>query len=424
MSEPLRVAIVSDSQAYPSINDWGMSNLDKAFKLLAPKKPEVLLMAGDLADGTNYATFDFYKKLLDRHFPGGIIHVGCAGNHDYWTPRGVVRDPEAIYREFSTRIGQSAENPLHTVVKGISFIAFSEDFDFKIGHSPEMLSKLEAEIQKAIARDPVKPVFVITHFPPADTMSGSFNESGRPELRELFDRYKQVVSISGHTHYPLEDERCIWQEKFTAFTTDTLAYSCMSDGYYNACGKVIVPFAREAVQVLFMEIYDDHFDIHRYNVDDQREIKPDAVWKVAIPYDPTHPSYGEARKAMRPAPQFPAGAKGMFRYDFGYFYLLFDPAEHPDFVHYYTIRIIECDGNSEKVVSEEKFAAGFYRLTRYQGGREVFRIPSEAITPGAHCRFEIFPVESFGNAGEPLVFEIDVPNASMLRCGRPECPQE
>jgi hypothetical protein len=254
-------------------------------------------------------------------------------------------------------------------------------------------------------------------------MSGSFNASGRPELRELFDRYKQVVSISGHTHYPLEDERCIWQGNFTAFTTDTLAYCCMSDGFYNACGKVIMPFAREGVQVMFMEIYDDHFDIHRYNVEDQREIKPDAVWSVAIPYDPEQAVYTDARKNQRPAPQFPAEAQAAFRYDFGYLYLLFDPAEHPDFVHWYTVKVFEC-GEEEKLVSEEKFASAFYRLERYQGERVVLRLPSEVIKPASHCRFEIYPVESFGNAGNPLIIEADIPNALKFRSGAPECPQE
>ena len=422
MTEPLRVAIVSDSQAYPSSTDWGMSNLEKAFKLLASKNPEVMLMAGDLADGTNYATFDFYKNMLDQYFPG-IIHVGCAGNHDYWVPRGKERDPIGIYKEFCARLGQPHANPLHTVVKGISFIAFSEDFSLEDGHSKGMLDLLETEIQKAIARDPEKPVFVITHYPPAETMSGSFNSSGRPELRELFDRYKQVVSISGHTHYPLEDERCMWQGNFTAFTTDTLAYCCMSDGFYNACGKVIVPFAREGIQVLFMEIYDDHFDIHRYNVEDQREIKPDALWSVPIPYDPEKAEYTDARKDRRPAPQFPAAAKAAFRYDFGYLYLLFDPAEHPDFVHWYTVKIFECS-ETETLISEEKFVAGFYRLERFSGEKVVLRLPSEVIKPASHCRFEIYPVESFGNTGSPLVIEADIPNALKFRCGTPDCPQE
>ncbi|MBR7130451.1 MAG: metallophosphoesterase [Lentisphaeria bacterium] len=421
MSEPLRVAIIGDSQAYPRETDWGTRNLIKAFELLAPKKPQVLLMAGDLADGTNFATFDTYRKLLDRYFDKDMVHVGCAGNHDYWVPRGQERDPEGIYREFCTRLHQKHANPLHEVVNGMSFIALSEDF--KEVHSEEMLGLLENEIKTAIARDPEKPVFVITHFPPANTMSGSLLSSGRAELRNLFNRYKQVVSISGHTHYPLEDERCIWQGEFTAFTVDTLAYSCMDDGFYNTCGKVIVPFAREGIQALYMEIFDDRFEIHRYNVEDQREIKPDAVWSVAIPYDPAKAVYTADRKLQRKAPQFPAGATASFRYDFGYLYLLIDPAEHDDFVHWYKIRVIEC-GEEEKLISEEKYCAGFYRLERYQGGMEVFRLPGDLIKPKSHCRFEIIPVESFGHEGEALVIEADIPGALSFRSGVPECPQE
>ena len=127
MIKPLKVAVISDSQAYPTLHDWGMNNLIKAFKVLSPMKPDVLLMAGDLADTTIYETFQLYREQLEKYFDPVPVHVGCAGNHDYWTPKDMVRDPEYIYSRMSRLIGQRDANPLRETVGGYDFIAFSED---------------------------------------------------------------------------------------------------------------------------------------------------------------------------------------------------------------------------------------------------------------------------------------------------------
>lgn len=420
---PLKVAIISDSQAYPTLSDWGMNNLDKALKFLSPMKPDVLLMAGDLADGTDFDTFKLYRELLEKYFNPLPVHIGCAGNHDYWVPRGTERQPEYIYSEMSRLIGQKNANPLHEVVGGYDFIALSEDINMTDGYSKTMLDALEKEIKAAIARDENKPVFVVTHFHPFDTVSGSHTSSGRPELRKLFNRYKQVVSISGHTHCPLNDERCIWQGEFTAVNTSTLAYACVEEKCYNNC-SVIVPFAREVQHIMFMEIYPDRFDIHRYNVEDGCEIKPDKLWSCPIPYRPEEAKYTADRKFERTAPEFPIDARGVIRYDFGYLYLIFDQALHEDFTHFYDIKVYEKIDGKLELKAEERYISDFYRLQGIAGRPQVYKLPAEDITPGSFCRVEIYPVESFGNTGKPLIVERIIPNAVKFKEGKPLCPQE
>ena len=421
MTNPLKVAVISDSQAYPTLQDWGMNNLIKAFKVLAPMQPDVLLMAGDLADGTNFETFKLYREQLEKYFSPIPVHVGCAGNHDYWTPKGMEWNPEYIYSEMCKLIGQRNANPLRETVGGYDFIAFSEDITED--YSPEMLAKLETEIKNSIARDPEKPIFVVTHFHPFKTVIGSNHASGKPRLRELFNRYKQVVSLSGHTHRPLEDERCIWQGEFTAINTSTLAYACIGEKCYNNC-SVIVPFARESLRAMMMEIYPDHYEIHRYNVEDGSEIKPDRVWSCPIPYNPANAIYTPERKNLRKAPEFPAGAHGVIRYDFGFLYLSFDPAQHDDFTHFYDVKICEKTGDEYKLIREVKYIADFYRLPGIAGKRPVFKLPGEDITPGSECRIEIYPQDSFGNTGAPLIVERKLPNPRCFKDSKTTCPQE
>ena len=423
--KPLKVAVISDSQAYPTLADWGMGNLDKALSFLSGMKPDVLLMAGDLADGTMYDVYDVYRALLEKYFSSSMpVHIGCAGNHDFWTPKGVERIPENIYREMCARIGQKHADPLHEVVGGYDFFALSDCADEKLDYSDGKLAELEAGIRKAVERDPDKPVFVVTHFNPYETVTGSHSGSASKKLRELFNRYPQVFSLSGHSHCPLEDERCIWQGEFTAINTSSLAYACTEDRCYNMC-SVIVPFAREALHVLMMEIYPDHVDIHRYNVEDRREIKPDKLWRVDVPYRPENAVYSARRKEQRRAPRFAPDARGVIRYDFGYLYLIFDPAQHEDFTHFYKVKVFEkSDDGTWQLIAEERYISDFYRLAGIAGRQQVYKLPSEKIKGGSFCRVEVYPVETFGNEGDPLIVERKIPGAAKFKEGTTLCPQE
>ena len=423
--KPLKVAVISDSQAYPTLADWGMANLDKALSFLAPMQPDVLLMAGDLADATIYEVFDVYRSLLEKHFDPMPVHVGCAGNHDFWTPKNIERNTDLIYQEMCRRIGQKHADPLHETVGGYDFIALSDkalyvDDDL---YSDEKIALLEQEIRKSIARDPEKPVFVVTHFHPSDTVTGSHGKSGSKKLRELFNKYPQVVSISGHTHCPLDDERCIWQGEFTTINTSSLAYACSEDICYNMC-SVIVPFGREVLNCMMIEIYPDHYDIHRYNVEDRREIKPDKLWQVPIPYKPENAKYTSERKNSRKAPEFPPDAHAVIRYDFGYLYLIFDPAQHEDFTHFYNVKIFEKVQGNWTLKMQERYLADFYRLKNFTGSYQVYKLPAENMTPGEEYRIEIYPEETFGNVGSPLILERSIPRNSGYKSGKPTAPQE
>ena len=424
----LKVAIISDVQGYAEEYDWGMHNTELAFQILAPKQPDVLLMGGDLTDGRRKDAFAYYRKLVEKHFAGKIpVSVACAGNHDYLSelPHGDRGLDDVIYRQFCEALDQPLDNPYHTVIGGYDFIAVSENvyFDTPIRYSDEMMAKLEDELKKAVARDNKKPIFVVTHFLPRNTVPGSHGGSGIQSLRDLFNRYPQVVSFSSHVHYPLEDERNIWQGEFTAIQTSTLSYACMEERPFNSCGA-IVPFAREVVQCMYMEIFADRLEIHRYNVEDQREIKPDRFWKVPLPFDPATAPYTDARKLQRRAPEFVPGTKAYLRYDYGYLYLLFEEAKHDDFVHFYKLVLSDLDEAGNAVFkSEHLYVSNFYRLERNRDHRQVIQLPGVDLTPLGRMRAEIYPVESFGNTGKPLVVDFKNPMKSP-KPGKFDRPQE
>ena len=64
--------------------------------------------------------------------------------------------------------------------------------------------------------------------------------------------YPQVISFSGHTHYPLDDPRIIHQEDFTSIGTSTGAYLWMDAGRIQGEVPEGADFLNQA---LIVEVY-------------------------------------------------------------------------------------------------------------------------------------------------------------------------
>ena len=115
-------------------------------------------------------------------------------------------------------------------VKRLSFIGLSPVNGSMEDDAYEgKLEWAEEEIQKAIAAAPSRPVFVITHNNPKDTVYTS-DDYGDSKLDALFAKYPQVISISGHTHASILDERSISQTSYTAINTQSLSYTDFEEG--------------------------------------------------------------------------------------------------------------------------------------------------------------------------------------------------
>ena len=399
----MRIGIISDVQMNTYSQDWGERNLSKAFAMLSGMDIDFLFHVGDLANNTELEVFHKYIAMKERYFPGREIpEIFCTGNHEFWTTRdraGSMKHHEAISRIVS----QKGDNPLHIVFKGYDFLSLVDEK--APSYSKDLLEKLEAELDKAVARDDKKPIFLLTHFPPAETMVGSYRSSGSRELRELLDQYPQVVSFSGHTHDPLENERAIWQGEFTAITTSTLSYVCSSDeGYYNSCNGIL-PYAREGLQFMVMELSSSHILVHRYHAEAGREIKKENVWNIPLPFEKNNAPYiFENRKEKAVAPVFAEETKLWIRPDFGFLYLVFDHASHPDHVHSYILRIREKDPESGIFTNkgEYKYIAPFYRIRENQGTQMVMKLPGEVLLPGTEYLFDVTAAEDFGKESRPL----------------------
>ncbi|MBQ8797553.1 MAG: metallophosphoesterase [Oscillospiraceae bacterium] len=217
---------------YDTVYDYSEAQTDY-------NKLDGIFIIGDLAQDGTVDQLTYFFDYSKAHTKEDTLLMTLLGNHEFYDT-GRDWDGDAAPNRFMEIGGYDATDH-HIELSGYHFILLSMDrYDTvnNVFFSDAKLAWLEDEIEKAIADDPNKPIFVMQHESPYGTMKGSSGTSSDKNLTPLLANYPQVVNFSGHTHVSLSDPRVIWQDTFTALNTGSLAYLCMPimDGTHNETG--------------------------------------------------------------------------------------------------------------------------------------------------------------------------------------------
>lgn len=307
-NDALSVAVISDLQLPNSKNKdtHQYESFEKTLTVIRDKNPDVLIIAGDYTDVGTRKAWASYKEIYDKVMADSKepIVMEIMGNHDFWLPYFgecfEIPTPAKQIKRFTKYTGQPLYS--HQTVNGYHFICWSSS-DGSYDKSYENKDQMRAEIEKAIEDDPSKPVFVITHINPSDTAYGS-DEWGNDDINEVLKDYPQVVSLSGHSHYSLLDERSIFQGSYTALTTQSLDYIELESGKYNGS----VPkdaygnrnLAEDMPLCLFMNIDENKVTIERLEANTGKTAKE--PWILTVPFDKPSAYTLKSRKAGNRAP--------------------------------------------------------------------------------------------------------------------------
>ncbi len=184
-------------------------------------KLDAVLIAGDLTNDGTKTEFDKFWNALGGSMREGTRFVGVvAKNHDgYKMKRTELRD------YFTDLTGADAD--FHAVINGYHFIGLSASKNDAQHYDASQLVWLKQQLDAAVKEDPNRPVFVTHHEHVRGTVYGSslYEGWGVPYFTAILRQYPQVVDFSGHSHYPLNDPRSLWQGKFTAVGTGAITYS-------------------------------------------------------------------------------------------------------------------------------------------------------------------------------------------------------
>ena len=405
----------------------------RALAYLRDRKVDAVVVSGDLSDwglrsGLKYVADAWYSVFPNDRAPDGrkVEKLFCTGNHDYdgyWYGdmtldmhvQGYSEEESLVKLGMKKCWEEAFHEPFEQIrrrtVKGYDFIS-SEWKDGADGFK-------EAEAWFAAnggTLDPKKPFFAFTHYPFMGTTSCS-NVEGYSG--DVFKKYPNAVTFTGHMHWTLNDERSIWQGEYTAIAVPSMSYTTIPWGYENGGAKrngkcdlsmQCVPareFLREA-QGYVVSVFDDRMEIERRDFTEGVEAAP--AWIVTPPMaDKSRYAFANSKK-LTPVPQFPEGASvKTYTSNFetrSYNWAVMMVLEFPTArvrkgrVFDYEVRAELEDGT---VAMTKRFLApAFYRLERDEPSVQRFAVNAMALPECGKYRLRVYPRNCFGVCGKPI----------------------
>ena len=173
--------------------------------------------------------------------------------------------------------------------------------------------------------DPSLPFFHIQHPHPMNTCYGPWAWGRDIGLStKALSAFPNAIAFSGHSHYPLTDERSVWQGAFTSVGTSSLrymaaAYEEFKEGFANSRtgGKNAraidaaklqsrIPNPYDCREGMLWSVFDDRIVVERREFMSGLDVGED--WVLPLPAAESRPFAFAERAKKIGAPSFPAGA--------------------------------------------------------------------------------------------------------------------
>ncbi len=220
---------------------------------------------GDMTSVGENKDMDAFKKTLDEHVKGDTEVLVLLGNHEL---------KNADSRDYFTELfGVSPEQ--HITVNGFHFISVSNTYENSFSLSAGIWAG--NEVDKALEDTPDLPVFALQHPHNFGTVYGS-TVWASPQLSSAWRGKSNVVNFSGHSHYPMNDPRSIWQGSYTALGCGGMNYFELEkdfvvgqhpEGYDQAAQFYIVEADNDgSVKILCYDLVSDSFFGEEYYIED------------------------------------------------------------------------------------------------------------------------------------------------------------
>ncbi len=237
----------------------------------------------------------------------------------------------------------------------------------------------------------------------AGTVYGSREELGEGwgtgVFTDIFRKYPQIIDFSGHSHYPVNDPRSIWQGDFTAVGTASLDYfeftvdenRTVHPKNNKKCAQmwVVEADANNRVRLRGYDLISDS-RLCEYLIEKPAD-------KDTFAYTP------EKMAAASSAPAFAAGAAVSFKKNLSGEYSATVPAAAPSdgkIVFLYRVFVYDANGNP---------AGDFWELSGY-----YFTPAPEKVSvgignlPKGNYTLEVFAENAYGMRSQPLTASLTV----------------
>ena len=456
----LKLAVLSD--IHVTGRDGTQRKWEAALRKVDAWGADGLLVCGDLADWGLDVQLEVVAESWFKVFPGGrrsdgapIANLIHYGDHDTsgYTYRGCPPcaaawpDEEQMKKHILRWIDRKAAwercfkeewAPIvKKTVKGYDFILSHFTKGEKGNGAGDNVPGL-AEFLAQANLDPSRPFFYSQHRIPRNTACGphAWGQDDGQTTKLFSAKYPNCFAFCGHCHMAASEERSIWQGGFTCVEVPSLSYSVTQGGRENgySCWDSS-EFRKPALSMppagcgprsagMFVTVHDDAIVLRRWNFHDDAQIGSD--WIVPLPLLREKPYSHEYRAAHDPAPEFPDGAKVVYRKTHGKdrlgveqdfitveFPMALETASTPRANDYEVqIELLRCD-ITHVVGSRRVYSPLYGRASALDHEPVKCNIPLADIpAPGFQkVRFAVRPVNSFGRKGRALYADYRLPKA-------------
>lgn len=364
---------------------YAISEADEDYKNL-----DAVVFSGDLTDGGRLDSFFAFAATTDNEIREGTERLAIiAKAHDSY--KHSANTPDV----FTAITGQ--ESDFHRVINGFHFIGISRSPTLS-HYSDEQIKWLDENIAKATKADPEKPVFVFQHEHVRDTVYGSSKTDGwgLDVFTDVLNKYPQVVHISGHSHFPANDPRAVWQGTFTAINDGGLAYYELAvDGRNNQ-----FPEEKDRMsQALIIEVDADNRVLVKVLDVDEGVIMREFLLDNIAQENKTKYSF-ETRKQQAEAPIFAEGAALEYKKDGLKHYITVPQATVSEENEVFVYRIYVLNEKGRTVHKDWAFSDYFFSDRPYSITFDGF------IALGKNLTVKVCAEDVWGNQSECLEIKI------------------
>lgn len=349
---------------------------------------DAVIFAGDVTDDGAFTSFASFVATTDSVLRESTERLAVlAKSHDSNMYGTKALD---FYNQLT---GQ--ETDFHRVINGFHFIGISRSAD-AMHYAEEQKTWLDEQLSIAVKDAPLQPVFVFNHEHIKDTVFGSYDKDGwgMDFFKDVLEKYPQVIDISGHSHYPANDPRAIWQGTYTAINDGGLAYYEFTVDDENA---VHPDGSKTMTQALLIEV--DAFNRVLVKVLDVDKGVFVAEYLIDNVASPVKLKYNfEARKLLSTAPDF--GDKTLSVSEINGKYTVTVPqatANEDNKVFLYRLTVTDADGNITYTTWE---------LSEYYFADVPETITFDKFNPKGGITISVVAEDVWGNVSEALTYNI------------------
>ena len=363
---------VSDGHVKKTMWESNVAQIYAAFdQLLAEAKKgdadglDALSIAGDLISNTEKTEalaeeeitgfVNIVKEYKDSDF-GTNVMLTC-GNHD---TRADISKLPSLYNllgaeYFANDVDSDLEKGYRHCVIGDYHFILAEPVKYGSGtpFADDVLVRLDADLTAITTANPDQYVFFFTHPQIFETTYGSEEDFDgtstywhTQNVREVLEKYPQVISFSGHIHSPIADERCIMQSGFTAVNDGGVTSVAVEPNRYANVSGSTPTGSDDCSSGLLVQIdVNGNVRITRMNFKDGETVK--TPWELPYPKaDKSHLNlYTRAgRTAANSAPVLSGELKATLSPDGTLAEISFPAGTDDDTVHHYVVTVENASG--------------------------------------------------------------------------------